>query len=486
MKERELDLLDMLFYVLSHWRSIIVFAIIGALLIGGVATLKSMSGINTGQSEKTTQLEQPTHEEQLQAVESKLTEVQKASVLSVISDEEEYAIRKEYLECSAIMQMNPNNVYRIELIYVVEAEDISSGYNLASVYADLINGVGLTKWVEEQTGIPAMGVDELVTAESKSRLTILTGEDYGGQGRDSLKVNIINVSEEKCSELANLIENYIDSQYEMMETEFGMHDVALLSKTNATVFDTAIADRQVTYSNTLVSLLNSIAKSKDAFSEEQDAYYQLLVNPITDDVAVENQEPTTLDDKAVFLNWKMVAVGALVGAVFYVGGVLLVYVMNNRLRLNDELPELYDIPQLGLIVRETTNLFFVDKWIRSLRNRGKRTFTQKQSINLATTAVKIAVNKIDLKSICLMGCDMETVGTNEICNKIKESLKKDNITITILNNVLYDAEAMAQLDNIDGVVLIEKVGSTMYCEITDELELVRRQHINVIGGILVE
>ena len=73
-----------------------------------------------------------------------------------------------------------------------------------------------------------------------------------------------------------------------------------------------------------------------------------------------------------------------------------------------------------------------------------------------------------------------------VCEQIKGALREDNLQIHILNNILYDAQTMAQLEDAKCVVLVEKVGSTLYDEIAQELELLKRQEIAVLGGIVVE
>lgn len=482
MKERELNLIDMLVSIVARWRGIIVFAVIGALLIGAADYVKSANQVNATQIANQ---EATSVEEQLLQIEEKMTAVEKASVLSVIDDEKEYALRKEFLDTSAVMKMDPYNVHRIELIYKVQAEDVTNSYMVGTVYEDLVNGVGLTKWIEEQTGVPAMNVNELITAASKSKLTILSGEENKGIGNDILKVVITDANEAECRELAKLVEAYIESQRETLVKEFGAHEMVLLSETYGTVIDTAIADRQINYNNTLITLLNNSAKLKDAFTADQQAYYDLLTQPATEegDVSAETEEPAAPAKASISV--KAVALGAIIGAVLYAFAIMFFYVINNRLRASDELANIYDIPQLGLVVKDNAKLFIVDKWIQSLRNRGKRRFTAEQSLELATTAVKIAALKSGLDHVCLIGCDMEA-GANEVCDKLKESLEKDNLIVTILNNVLYDAAAMAQLDDVKGAVLVEKAGSTMYREIADELELVGRQEIKVLGGIVVE
>jgi hypothetical protein len=106
-------------------------------------------------------------------------------------------------------------------------------------------------------------------------------------------------------------------------------------------------------------------------------------------------------------------------------------------------------------------------------------------MELAVAAVKIAVVKNSLDHVCLMGCNLAE-GAGNVCESIKQALEKEDIAVTILDNVLYNAEAMEKLENEKGVVLVEKAGSTLYDEVAKEIELLTRQDIAVLGGIVVE
>ena len=106
-------------------------------------------------------------------------------------------------------------------------------------------------------------------------------------------------------------------------------------------------------------------------------------------------------------------------------------------------------------------------------------------MELAFAALKIAAVKNGLNNVCLLGCNLGA-GADKVCEGLKDALEKEGITVTILNNVLYDAEAMEKLGTVKGAVLVEKAGSTLYNEITGELELLKRQEIVVLGGITVE
>ena len=161
------------------------------------------------------------------------------------------------------------------------------------------------------------------------------------------------------------------------------------------------------------------------------------------------------------------------------------YIFNTKVRASDELQQIYGIPQIGLVVKEPGKKLFMDKWIDSLRNYGKRKFTAEQSMKLAFAAIKIAAVKNGQNSICLIGCNMNA-GAGKVCESLKAALEEEQIRVTVLDNVLYDAEAMEKVDTMQGAVLVEKAGSTLYNEINDELALLKRQEILVLGGIIVE
>ena len=169
----------------------------------------------------------------------------------------------------------------------------------------------------------------------------------------------------------------------------------------------------------------------------------------------------------------------------YVAAICMAYIFNTKLKVIDKLQKLYNIPQIGVVVKDSGKRFFLDNWSDSLRNYGKRKFTAEQSMELTFTAVKIAATKNEMSSIGLMGCNMNA-GSKCVCENLKSALEKERIRAIILDNVLYDAEIMEKIDEVQGVVLVEKAGSTLYSEIVNELELLKRQEITILGGIIVE
>lgn len=491
MQTREIDLLDMIADVLSHWRGLIVALVLGAVLLGGVSYMKSLRTVQNVQQPETVVQEETTVEEQLTQLERNLDAKSRAVVLTVVANEKEYDIKKTYSENSIYIQLNPLQTVQTELIYQVQTADGWTDGQLGALYTSLLNNVGLYDWVAQQTGIDAGYVGELISAEMVSSLMIESKTEMLQQemslGTNCVKVSILQSDAEACQKLVEAVKTYISEEQKQLNNELDQPVLVLVSETTGSVMNKDLMNEQIKCRNEIASLQSTIATAKADFTEEQKQYYELLTweeaehseQPAQNVTAEENPVPTPAVSK------KYVLLGAVLFAFVYAVVICMVYIFNTRLRESDELQSLYGIPQIGLVVRESGRKVFLDKWVDSLRHYGKRKFTAEQSMELAFAAIKIAAVKNGLNNICLMGCNM-SAGADKVCESLKAALEKEQISVSVLDNVLYDAEAMEKMDAMQGAVLVEKAGSTLYNEVADELELLKRQDIRVLGGIIVE
>lgn len=491
MKEREIDLLDMIADILSHWRGLLIALVLGAILMGAFSYTKSYRDVQNMQSQKVNDaaMSEMAIDERLAQLSENMDESQLATVLLTVDDERELVLRNEYVQNSIYMQLDPLHVAQEELVYNIQGRNENGVPGLGTIYKDIISGVGLYDWVEQQTGIETAYVRELISTSVDSSLKFSNGDTVSIGGCDSLKITISGIDAETCGKIAEAIKTYIEKQQEKISSKLGSHELILLSESAGTVVSTDVMKQQVDYRNTICNLEATIAAAKAGFSEDQKQYYALLMkeNGLEDitDVEqddVEEEQPVTASPA---VSKKYVVLGAVLFAFVYAVILCMGYIFNSRIRVNDELQDLYGIPQIGLVVKDSKKKLFLDKWISNLRHYGKREFTAEQSMELAFAALKIAAVKNGLNNVCLLGCNL-SAGADKVCEGLKDALEKEGITVTILNNVLYDAEAMEKLGTAKGAVLVEKAGSTLYNEITGELELLKRQEIVVLGGITVE
>ena len=489
MEEREIALLDMIADILSHWKGLLVAVIIGAVLMGGFSYVKSYRNVQSTQAvEEETKLDAMAVEEQLAQLEDSMSDSDKVAVLTTVDDEREYLYKDTYSRESIYMQLDPLNIAQTELVYRIQAEDESLAQRLGTVYENIVDSVGLYDWVEQQTGIDAAYAAELISVNTNLEIFVNKDVQNVGIGSDSLKVTVIQKDEETCGQLAAAVSSYIEQQQNLAK-ELGNHELVLLSETSGKTISTDVMDRQIDYGNQVSDLRAGIVSAKAEFTADQQQYYDLLTWEEETKEAEVDQEDTTTEVQPVLaspsVSKKYVLLGAVLFAFVYAGILFLAYIFNSKIRVSDELQSLYHIPQIGVVVKDSKKKFILDKWVDDLRHYGKRKFDAEQSMELAFAAVKIAAVKNKLNTICLMGCNLEA-GAGSVCENLKTALEKEGINVTVLDNVLYNAEAMEKIEAMTGVVLVEKAGSTLYNEIANELALLKRQDIAILGCIIVE
>lgn len=493
MKEREISLIDLMFEILLKWRIIIVAMVVGGILLGGYSYWQSVQTINAQQNVVSNKVHKENQEEIRARLENTLTDIQKNNVQSVLRYEEYNASYNEYHDNSILMQIDANNVPTMYLVFNVETPNEKDKIILFDVYSQIINN-GIVEWLAEN------GMDAKEAAKVIELINVKT--DVGNQSeallsgtKGSITVSIIHADEMQCKKLAKEVEKLVLAKETEMEAVYGAIEVKLIEEIYATVANFDVLTKQRTILTNTISGNTSADNMKKVFTEDEKEYYELFkgdnINVETETETEDDEttvEPATVVVQSPSINVTYVILGMVIFAFLYVFFVFVAYILNNKLRASDSMTELYDITQLGVISTVSGKkkfLGFVDALIIRLRDRNKRKFTKEESEEIVAVAIKMAVRKSETNEVSLVGCEVKKQ-TEDICNNIKALLEKEGIKITILDNVLYNAEEMEKLSDISQVVLIEKTGSTMYDEVEKELHLMKRYSIDVLGTILVD
>ena len=446
MKEREISLVDLIVEILLRWRVIIIAMLVGGVLMGGLSYVKSYRTAQMQKAQNEELKEQQIQEEPEGSrktwLEEKLTPIQLANVETVVVNEALCKEQEEYYSHSTLMQLDADNVPYAEATFYIKGEDAASVNNLVQVYGDLVVDGEILSRLADKLELSQSAVSELVKVERTSTNNML--------GSNSFCVSVICDTEERCRIALAEIMSYVEEQRTQMAEFMGEHAVSVIKQSCTITANADLMESQRTIINSIVSLKNSIAKAKDAFSDEEMDYYNFLN---VGSVAVEDTESSDTDEEektdyipviTPTVSVKFVILGMLLAAFLYVFVVFLQYILNTKIRSNDKLALLYDISLLGQITKESQKkkpFGFVDRLILSVRDRNKRRFSTEESTKLAAVAVKMAAEKRSLEKVYCVGCDMQK-GAAKVCENLKTSLKDSSLELEVLDNVLYDAEAM--------------------------------------------
>lgn len=510
MQEREINLFDLIVEILLRWRMFIVWMLCGAVLLGGFSYIRTWQSANTQAAqveEAKRKLEEETSED-VQAEQDSvdpelvrwaaglLSDTQLCNVENVVSYEKLYLNQRAYQKQSVLMQLDADNIYQAEITYYVLSESMEKSYSIEKAYEDIVQGGELVQYVADQLNMFSSVVSEVITLRSSERDwnderdTIINLE-----ARDGFTLVIKHYDEQACQEIAQAVLRFVEGKYREMVQAFGEYEITAINQSFAIISDQNIASYQKYVLDDIMSMQETIEKRKTGFSDNEWQYYDIMTNgEITglDSLGTVLQSPDAIVRRGVTVtpgvSVKYIALGMIFAVFCYTFYIFIVFIFNTKIRTTESLQQLYSIPQLGLIPdggKKKKFMGVIDEWILSLKNWNKRKFSEEEAIKLASVAVKLNVEREALNSVYLIGCDLKD-RTVFVCEQLIESLERDNIQVSVLNNVLYDAQAMSNLENAKGVVLVERVGSTLYDEINQELELLNRQGIKVLGGIIVE
>ncbi|MBD5551432.1 MAG: hypothetical protein HDQ96_09670 [Lachnospiraceae bacterium] len=477
MKEREISIVDLMVDILLHWRMFIIWMVIGAVLLGAFSYARSRNAVKQQSTKTEAELES---EEDL--LKGELSEIELENVNYILDYEDAYVYQKAYEENRALLQMDPEHIGKSEATIAVDGGEGHKSYDIETIYEDIVVSGEMAEKVAAATGMKTSDISEMLFL-AKGRSSTMLGET---ESIVTFRVWTIHSDETESKKMLDTVIAFLKEKKPGVENMLGEHELTVVNESFAVVTDMQIADKKLTSMTDLAAMRKTLADAREKLSETERPYYDYLIS----EELAEEEEGTLLPAQASSprVSKKYVFLGAVMAVFLYAFVLLLLYIFNTKLRPEDNLQELYDIPQLGTVLGEKKRkkvLGIVDEWILSLRNRNKRQFMPEEALELAGVAVKMAAGKEELHEICLIGCGLKGQPL-DACEKMKAWLEKEGIQVKILNNVLYDARMMEELEKAKGAVLIGGAGTTLYNEIVEELGLLGRQGIKVLGGILVE
>lgn len=481
MKEREISIVDLFVEILLHWRMFIIWMIIGAVAFG------ALSYVRSSRAAKQQQMSAEEEESIEEFLLEELTEEEIENVNYVIDYEEAYLEQKSFQEGRRVIQLDPEHISKTEATLAVDGGERQRSYDIERVYEDIIVSGEMVEKIAKETGMKISDIKEMFFL------------NRGGSGGDSLgategistfRISTINGNEAESKKMLETVISFLEEKKPDVEEALGEHEISVVNESSVIMTDRGIVEKQLTVKKDMAAMRGTISSMREALNENEQNYYYYLTGkekPVEEGEETEDAEEEVEVIITPGVSAKYVVLGIFMAAFIYAFAIMLMYIFNTKIRATDSFQELYGIPQLGVIPQEAEKkkiLDVVDRWIKLLRNRNKRQFAPEEALELAAVAAKMAAGKETLQEIALVGCGLKG-NSLDMCEKIKVRLKEENIQVNILNNVLYDAQMMEELEGERGVVLVESAGATLYNEIAEELELLKRQDIKVLGGILV-
>lgn len=459
--EREISIGEIVWSLLFGWRKIVCLALVFGLLFGGFRYVRDIRAYRFAQESES-------------IPEDQLTSVELEEVNNIRNLQKQLEGDREYLEHSALMQMDPYSVPILELQFGIKSdyvmnynEDILPDYTLmlGSMYHRYVSSGEMRKALREEAGLS-------VSSEELAELI------DAGQSSNILAVSVKYPDQDKLEDISAALQKLL-RQKEKEYQQIGSHQLMLLGESRDAVIDDRIMEKRNEMTARAASISVQINSLKNVLSEQQKSVLEQQVNA---------EKGTEIILEEPRLNKIYFILGGCMG-IFLAGIWILCSVLfTAKLQHPEEIRRLFQVRLLGEIKiqkKRRSFLSVIDDRLLLCKNRKKKKLSEEQQIDIACVNTAISCKKGGAKELYMTGSEYEHLD-DAVKRKLKEELKGHGIQVTEGENMYYHARSMEQGMEIGNILLVEQVGLSVYDEISNEIQLLTEQSIHILGAIVVE
>ena len=490
--EPEVNLIDIIWGLLSQWKAVVVVSVIMALLITGVKFHKDNNAYKASlkkQEEIASMTELPP-EEQISSVLDNLSEEDRLEVEYVINQKEWIAKGRRYLRDSILMNIDPTDQRTLILNYYINSADVSETAmtSLAYGYLGFANSEDLI-----------VALQQIISPESESNfiaelISVKNNYSYGmsmTKGEDFVvEIRVVLPEDADVNAVQKAVTDEIEKYSYTISKEIGEHDISLLNAFEARLYNQYAADRRTNLNTTTYNINYNLGNLESALSEQQ----RVAMNSILEIKRQANKAENAVQeieekDKAEIskpgISKKYGAIGFIMGIILYTIGFVFYSALKGDITSAEQTEHYSGSRLLGEIyykgARKGLQGLLHSRVVDGIRSHGKNdTSTQISKISSAIDAV-CRRNKAEMITVmCLPGL---SDGDHTVVSDIESAIKEKGIDVEIVDADFATIEE--KLLSTDYVVCVtdENVKAADLINITS---LMKSYDINNIGNIFIQ
>lgn len=470
-QSREVPIVEVFWKVVMHWRSILVCALAGAVLLGVGVYFRTMKMNDT-----------PVHPE-TDNEEIVFTELEEQQIQYAISLRKSTDDVQQYLLDSVLMNTNAQNEQVLVMQFYVD-----TGYhfnymeeNVIDNTADIVRAYKGCVLDEELINQISGNILPDIEKPYIAELISLTGDVAKPQSNAVFEVRFIYDDRDVLEEISNLISTSLNGKTQYISKMIGEHSLKLLSSDILTLTDNDLAKLQSSYRSILQTYDTQWKDLQSTMTEAQ----VVQVNKVLYEMETEAPDTTPQGSaKKSGLSLKHIVLGAVAGLIVAIGWHICMVLLAGRLQFAEEIKSLYEIPVLG-VVGESKKRGFMDRILLKWRSCSKKTLSDIEKMEILLGNIEIICEQRNIKQIYITGTEYNSLD-EKIINRIKEGLQKSGLVLYEGNNVCYDMKSQKKMMEIRHVVMIEALGISRYDEMKREKGLILDKGMDLLGCIVLE
>lgn len=476
----EINLLDLMNYILCRWRILVFMAILFGMLLGGYKYLseyRSLSNMDLVDA-------QETYHRNLEEY-----NVRKNNLENQINSLRQFIQEKDtYLNESILMGLDPDTAYKSVLTYYVtdpiEHESITLDRELKSLPDHTVNSIigSYASLVEngdilEMSQMDREKIEELVYVQA----------DYQAK---LLHITVVGETKKQVQEISDAIEDGIKAATVNLSQTVAMHRIELLSSYIGNDMGTKI-------------LIGAVPENKRLGEEQlyqtsveslQVDYYETIAN-MQDQIQDCNKKLDELKEPAVPIEISqkdLIKDGIIFAILGIIGGMLLAtmllaikFLLSEKLISQNEFFDKYGLWVLATYrAPRYANTNGFDRLIERMTKTPEVKDSLEEMYDFAAANILSLFDKSDERKVALVG-NLSKETLSNAFSELTRYLGMADVEIISAGNINESVAAIRKLDDVDKIILIEKCNVSRKQDIKQEILKLEKMKKDILGVIVL-
>lgn len=313
--EVEIDLIEVMWELLSQWKAVLIAAIAMAVIVSGARYAADVRAFNEEQARKA-ELEKEASvplEERIEKKLALLPDEERPPVEYAVSQQEWVNSQKSYLEDSLIMQSDTENQRVLLLSYKVDMKDGSpsepliSHYNLYMHSEDMLSG--LRKAIAPET--EDNYIDELINYINYE------SPEYLLANASALNVSVVLPEDADADAVQKTVTETLRNHSRDIQSRSGSHTVSPVNASETRLCNTKASEARSSVMSSINSIQGMADNARTKMSEEQKAAFDSVIEIMNGAGADEAVTEDAQEETAPGFSKMYVLIGFILGIFAY-------------------------------------------------------------------------------------------------------------------------------------------------------------------------
>ena len=469
-EEREINLVDMFWSICLKWRSIVLWGLIFALILGGLGYYKANKTID------------------LETIEFK--EEEEEAIDAYLAYKKLYDVQSTYNKYSPLMQLDANKFYSnvityyVDNHYQVEYPIVESSNNINALVQAYKTSLKTDTFRENIA--TALELHKKATPYATELIDMnnyYSDTTSNTEAENIITFTIYGTTEAECETLTTLVKEHIVAQADAMTAQFGEHDITIISEGIQATTSISLSTYQKQNVDYLTSYKTSLETHESSLSDKALDYVDATAE------IDEDEEETKKDNSPILSIVKYGIIGIILGAFISLFVIAMMYLLSTKLRVADGFERMFKTKILGIIPLTDTKkkkLFgFIDNIFEKKLNKNKPKLTRDDALDMIITNLKLQAKQHNITEIYAIGTTLDVL-SEDVRDYVIKKLANNGVTLTIGKSLITDANTLEKIYDKGNVVIIEKADQATYNDIYTELDACKTHKVRVLGAVVIE